>query len=174
MMKKRVVFVFIAVMVMGINMTACEKAEDGMAEESQSEQIVIIEADIPIVEQDRIGETRETALNEEQNDTEKATSGEDLDVVVPNTADDDWYKKGTIYIDDHGNQLEVFFNDEGVIEFAVNGLSMYFTRADDFQMENNWKVYICDDGTVIIYYPGEPAHLEISDGDYAGLFSPLM
>lgn len=27
-----------------------------------------------------------------------------------------------------------------------------------------------DDGTMIIYYPGEPAHLEISDGDYAGLY----
>ena len=123
-----------------------------------------------IIEQDNFSETEETALNEEYIYTEKATSGEDLDVVEPNAADDDWYMKGNIYTDDKGNRLEVFFNDYGVLEFAVNGLSMYFTRVDNFQQENNWKVYTCDDDTMIGYYPGEPAHLEICDGDYAGIY----
>lgn len=57
-----------------------------------------------------------------------------------------------------------------MIEFAVNGLSLYYTTVDNFQFENNWRIYACDDGTTISYYPGEPAHLEICDGDYAGLY----
>lgn len=97
-------------------------------------------------------------------------SGEDLDVVEPSAADDDWYKKGSVYTDESGRKLEVFFSDEGMLEFAVDGLSLYFTSADNFQEENNWKIYTCDDGMVIIYYPGDPAHLEISDGEYAGLY----
>lgn len=68
------------------------------------------------------------------------------------------------------SQLEVFFDDYGMIEFAVNGLSIYYTTVDNFQQENNWKVYTCDDGTMIIFYPGEPAHLEDCDGDYAGIY----
>lgn len=107
---------------------------------------------------------------EENKETEQVSSGEDLDVVVPNPADDDWYMKGNIYTDDKGNRLEVFFNDYGTLEFAVNGLSMYITTVDNFQQENNWKIYTCDDGTMIGYFPGEPAHLEICDGDYAGLY----
>ncbi len=126
--------------------------------------------DKQITEQDNSDRMDETKRSEEHGDIEKATSGEDLDVVVPNAADNDWYMKGNIYTDDKGNRLEVFFNDHDMLEFAVNGLSLYFTTVDNFQQENNWKVYTCDDGTMIIYYPGEPAHLEISDGDYAGLY----
>ena len=105
-----------------------------------------------------------------QNTLREAASGEDLDVVVPDPADDDWYMKGNVYTDTNGNRLEVFFNDEGMIEFAVNGLSLYYTTVNNFQSENNWRIYACDDGTTIVYYPGEPAHLEICDGDYAGLY----
>lgn len=47
---------------------------------------------------------------------------------------------------------------------------MYITTVDNFQQENNWKVYTCDDGTIISYFPGEPAHIEIGDGDCAGLY----
>lgn len=115
-------------------------------------------------------ETENAASGEASNKTEMAASGEDLDVVVPSAADDNWYMKGNIYTDDKGNQLEVLFDDYGMIEFAVNGLSMYYTTADNFQQENNWKVYTCDDSTMIIFYPGEPAHLEICDGDYAGFY----
>lgn len=95
---------------------------------------------------------------------------EDLDVVEPDAADDKWYMAGTVYTDDTGRRLEVFFDDVGMLEFSVDGLSLYYTSADGFQQENNWKVYTCDDGTMIIYYPGNPAHLEISDGEYAGLY----
>lgn len=136
----------------------------------ETEQFVSEVENEQIVEQDSSGGMEETALNEEPGNTEKESSGEDLDVVEPNAADDDWYMKGNIYTDDKGNRLEVIFNDYGALQFAVNGLSLYFTTADNFQQENNWKIYTCDDGTIIIYYPGEPAHLEISDGDYAGLY----
>lgn len=112
----------------------------------------------------------QTVSNKEHNDTANETSGEDLDVVESDAADDNWYMKGSVYTDDKGNQLEVFFNDYGTLEFAVNGLSMYIAAANKFQQENDWKIYTCDDDTMIIYYPGEPAHLEISDGDYAGLY----
>ena len=47
---------------------------------------------------------------------------------------------------------------------------MYITTVDNFQQENNWKVYTCDDGTIISYFPGEPAHIEIGDGDCAGFY----
>ncbi|MDE7430713.1 MAG: hypothetical protein K2N34_02175 [Lachnospiraceae bacterium] len=126
------------------------------------------------------GEKAEKAASDEKSEkaervasgekTEKESSGEDLDKVVPSAADDDWYVKGNIYTDDKGNRLEVFFNDYGTLEFAVNGRSLYFTTVDNFQQENNWKVYTCDDNTMIGYYPGEPAHLEICDGEYAGLY----
>ena len=91
-------------------------------------------------------------------------------MIEPDPADDNWYMKGSVYTDDKGNQLEVLFNDYGMLEFAINGLSVYFTTVDNFEYENNWRVYTCDDGTMIVYYPGEPAHIEIGDGDYAGLY----
>ncbi len=121
-------------------------------------------------EQNENSNNTESTLNAEQNGAEKETSGNDLDVVKPDPADDNWYMKGSIYTDDKGNRLEVFFNDYGTLEFAVNGLSLYYTTADNFEYENNWRVYTCDDGTMIVYYPGEPAHIEIYDGDYAGLY----
>lgn len=107
-------------------------------------------------------------VSEEQEAGEQA--GEDLDVIEPDAADDDWYRKGNVYTGDNGHRLEVFFDDEGMLEFAVDGLSLYYTTVDHYQRENNWRIYTCDDGTAIVYYPGEPAHLEISDGDYAGLY----
>lgn len=130
---------------------------------------IIDQAEEANLSEERI-ETENTAPIGESNKTEIAASGEDLDVVVPNAADDNWYMNGNVYTDDKGNQLEVFFDDYGMIEFAVNGLSMYYTTVDNFQQENNWKVYTCDDGTMIIFYPGEPAHLEICDGDYVGIY----
>lgn len=116
----------------------------------------------------RQDDKQESQASKEQPIGEQA--GEDLDVVEPDAADDDWYRKGNVYTGDNGHRLEVFFDDEGMLEFAVDGLSLYYTTVDQYQQENNWKIYTCDDGTVIVYYPGEPAHLEISDGDYAGLY----
>lgn len=105
-----------------------------------------------------------------QDTSEDAQSGEDLDIVLPNVADDTWYKSGSIYVDENGRKLEVFFDDGGMLQFAVDGLSLYNTMTNDFKLENNWRIYTCDDGTTIIYYPGTPAHLEISDGEYAGVY----
>lgn len=105
-----------------------------------------------------------------QDTSEGAQSGEDLDVVSPDAADDTWYKSGSVYVDENGRRLEVFFDDEGMLQFAVDGLSLYNTMANDFQLENNWRIYTCDEGTTIIYYPGTPAKLEISDGEYAGVY----
>ncbi|MDE5588485.1 MAG: hypothetical protein K2J60_04995 [Acetatifactor sp.] len=97
-------------------------------------------------------------------------AGNDLDYIEPDPADDNWYMKGSIYKDSEGRRLEVFFDDEGMLEFAVDGLSMYYSSVNRVEFENNWRIYSCDDGIMIIYYPGEPAHIEISDGDYAGLY----
>lgn len=105
-----------------------------------------------------------------QTDPQDTQSGKDLDEEEPDTAVDDWYRKGNVYTDDNGRRLEVFFDDEGMLEFAVDGLSLYYTTVDNFQKENNWRIYTCDDGMTVIYYPGDPAHIEISDGDYAGLY----
>lgn len=101
---------------------------------------------------------------------EKTQAGEDLDAVLPNAADDTWYKSGSVYVDENGRRLEVFFDDEGMLQFTVDGLSLYNTMANEFQQENDWRIYTCDDGTTVIYYPGVPAHLEISDGEYAGVY----
>lgn len=96
-------------------------------------------------------------------------SGEDLN-AAETAADEEWYKNGDVYTDENGRRLEVSYDDEGMLQFAVDGITLFFTSADKFQQENNWKIYTCDDGTVIVYYPGSPAHLEISDGEYAGLY----
>ena len=152
----------------------------------------VIEAeDKKNTEQDSFSETEEITPNEEHNDTEKAASdgnsdtaepntakpntalpnSVELDVVEPYAADDVWYLRENIFIDDKGNRLEVSFDDYGMLYFAVNGLTLYSAEADNFQQENNWRVYICDnDTTMIIYYPDEPARLEITNGDYAGLY----
>lgn len=152
----------------------------------------VIEAeDKKNTEQDSFSETEEITPNEEHNDTEKAASDGnsdtakpnaakpntaesntmELDVVEPNVANDDWYMRENIFIDDKGNRLEVSFDDYGMLYFAVNGLTLYSAEADNFQQENNWRVYICDnDTTMIIYYPDEPARLEIQNGDCAGLY----
>lgn len=96
--------------------------------------------------------------------------GSDLDVIRPDPADDKWYMEGNVYRNENGDSLEAFFDDYGMLGFSVNGLSLYYTTVDGFVEENDWKVYTCDDGTMIVFYPGEPAHLEISDGEYAGLY----
>ncbi|MDE5779780.1 MAG: hypothetical protein K2I10_14995 [Lachnospiraceae bacterium] len=168
MMKKKVRYLIEAFMVVAMlcGLNGCSSINSS---EDIGQSVTEVE-DKQITEQDNSSEIEETALSEEHNDTEKATSGEDLDVVEPNVADDEWYREGNIYTDDKGNQVEVFFDDYGMLGFAVNGLSLYFTTVDNFQQENNWKIYTCDDDTTIIYYPGEPAHLEISGGDYAGLY----
>lgn len=168
MIKKNIRYLIEAILVMAMLcvVSGCSSIDSS---ENLGQGVTEVE-DKQIIEQDSISGTEEMVLNEEHNDTEKATSGEDLDVVEPNAADDDWYMNGNIYTDDKGNRLEVFFNDYGTLEFAVNGLSLYFTTVDNFQQENSAKVYTCDDDTMIIYYPGEPAHLEIADGDYAGLY----
>ena len=41
--------------------------------------------------------------------------------------------KNRVYKDSDGHSLEVFFNDEGMLEFAVDGLSLYFTSVDSVQ-----------------------------------------
>lgn len=174
-----------AAMLCGLN--GCGDADDN----GDDGRVVIEVEDKQVTEQDTFSEKEQTASSEESKETEKAASveksekadrvesgektekepsGEDLDKVLPSAADDEWYIKGNIYTDDKGNRLEVFFNDYGTLEFAVNGLSLYITTVDNFQQENNWKVYTCDDGTMIGYYPGEPAHIEICDGDYAGIY----
>ncbi|MDE7179254.1 MAG: hypothetical protein K2O59_15715 [Lachnospiraceae bacterium] len=175
----------VAAMLCGLN--GCGDADDN----GDDGRVVIEVEDKQVTEQDTFSEKEQTASSEESKETEKAASveksekadrvesgektekepsGEDLDKVLPSAADDEWYIKGNIYTDDKGNRLEVFFNDYGTLEFAVNGLSLYITTVDNFQQENNWKVYTCDDGTMIGYYPGEPAHIEICDGDYAGIY----
>ncbi len=102
--------------------------------------------------------------------SETGQPGEDLDVVGQGAGDNQWYMSDNVYTDDAGRRLEVSFDDYGMLDFSVDGLSLYYTNAADFQQENNWQIYTCDDGTVIVYYPGEPAHLEISDGEYAGVY----
>lgn len=188
MMKKKVKYLMAAfmgvIMLCGLNgcgniddyedmeQIVVEVGDEQTVIEMEDEQFANNMEDEQIVERDNSGEMNEinTTPRKEHNDAENTASGGDLDVVVPDAADDDWYMKGNIYTDDEGNRLEVFFNDHGTLEFAVNGLSLYFTTVDNFQQENNWKVYTCDDGTMIGYYPGEPSHLEITDGDYAGLY----
>lgn len=123
---------------------------------------------VDVVEEQEVNQVTDTGENQESG--QGTASGEDLDVVVPDPADDDWYMKGNIYTDNNGRILEVFFNDEGMIEFAIDGLSAYFTSVGTCQLENNWRIYTCDDGTMIAYYPGDPAHIEISGGDYEGLY----
>lgn len=117
-------------------------------------------------------DTPKTAeVSEGQDGPKGAQSGEDLDAEPEaNATDNVWYKSGSVYVDENGHRLEVFFDDEGTIQFAVDGLSLYNTMANDFQTENDWRIYSCDDGTTVIYYPGTPAHLEISDGEYAGIY----
>lgn len=106
-------------------------------------------------------------------ETGSSAEANDLDVVEPSTEDDDWYTRGNVYTDDKGRRLEAYFNDEGTLEFAIDGLSVYITTTSNFQRENNWLVYTCDDGTMIAYFPKNsqhPATLEITDGEYAGLY----
>lgn len=117
-----------------------------------------------------IMEKQEEGKPAEKSPASEEASGEDLDVVTPDPEDDDWYKKGTVYTSENGHNLEVFFDDEGMLQFAVDGISLYFTSADNFQLENDWRIYTCEDGTVIVYYPGNPAHIEIGSGDYEGLY----
>ena len=186
MMKKNVRYLmaaFITVTVLcglnGCSGSDDQEVDDRIIIETEEEQSAVREEqpaaeaeEEQIVEGNGIEEVSETkiTLDQENSAVENAASGEDLDVVVPDPADDDWYLKGNIYTDDKGNRLEVFFDDYGMLQFAVNGLVLYYSTVDNFQQENNWKVYTCDDGTMIGYYPGEPAHIEICDGDYAGIY----
>lgn len=140
------------------------KVENPVIQESVSTSADTQTADIPTAKD-------EPKATERLDNPKGAQSGEDLDAVPEvNAADDTWYKSGSVYVDESGRRLEVFFDDEGALQFAVDGLSLYNTMANDFQTENDWRIYTCDDGTIIIYYPGAPAHLEISDGEYAGIY----
>lgn len=160
----------LAVAVMLCSLYGCGNRDDA-DQPANMVEITMAEADDTRTDTVQTKDRQETEAQPIVHDVPQDTqSGEDLDVVVPDPADDEWYKEENIYTDDNGRKLEVFFDDEGMLEFAVDGLSLYYTTVDDFQLENNWKIYTCNDGTVIIYYPGDPAHLEISDGEYAGLY----
>lgn len=116
------------------------------------------------------GDSESAAPSENLSEDEHAAPNEKPDEAAPIAIEDDWYMKGNVYTDAKGNRLEIFFNDEGMIEFAVNGLSLYYTTTDNYQPKDNGRIYACDDGTTILLYPGEPSRLEISDGDYAGIY----
>lgn len=170
------------VLALCVGLCGCKSRDDTQKSESVMEESIMPQTS----EQESKEQNGKTKADEQKGSNQTANAqptekqpavqgvdtdaGEDLDVVKPDPADDNWYKSGKVYTDDKGRRLEVFFDDDGMIEFAVDGLSLYFTSTDRFQLENNWRIYTCDDGTTIIYYPGEPAHLEISDGDYAGIY----
>lgn len=120
--------------------------------------------------EDFVSIVEEPVIQKKDSQEADEQSGEDLDMIFPDAVDDTWYMTGDIYTDENGRRLEVFYDDEGMLQFTVDGLSLYNTMADHFQTENNWKIYTCDDGTTVVYYPGTPAHLEISDGEYAGVY----
>ena len=170
--RKYAISIFVAViMLCGISGCGSSGSQEASAVEEQDINQVI---DTSGTQENNktidIIETQENSQSTPSENLSAAASGEDLDVIAPDPADDDWYMKGSIYTDESGRRLEVFFNDEGTIEFAIDGLSVYFTNVGTCQFENNWRIYTCDDGTMIVYYPGEPAHIEIYDGDYAGLY----
>ena len=179
MRKGKTGIVLIAALAAAVSLTACQKPEDSGSGNGQEGTGQFAEngggsyesSDIAAASGD--GTSKEDAQNEggnagenvPQTDGQNASvdegAGNDLDHIEPDPADDDWYKKGSIYKDSDGHSLEVFFNDEGMLEFAVDGLSLYFTSVDSVQFENNWRIYSCDDETMIVYYPGAPAHIEI-------------
>lgn len=124
-----------------------------------------------ISEMEKLSEnTASDELTEEDSEETEADEDSNLDQIAPDPADDNWYMKGSIYKNDSGHYVEVFFDDGGMLEFAVDGLSLYYSHVDKVQYENNWRIYDCEDGTMIVYYPGEPAHLEIYDGDEPRLY----
>lgn len=156
----------------------CGGAQTTVAEQSAAEAVKAPAA-VPVQDvgpEKQVGEDLDAAEPEKQPSENldvaesEMQSGEDLDATLSDTGNDDWYKEESVYTDDSGRRLEVFWDDEGMLGFAVDGLSLYFTSADSYQKENNWRIYTCDDGTSIIYYPGDPAHLEISGGEYAGMY----
>lgn len=135
-----------------LGLTACRGQEAGPGEESmQTEQ--------------NVGEDSTAEKPEGLED-----AGGDGDQAAPDPAEDDWYTRGIVYKNDSGNSVEVFFDDYGMLEFAVDGISMYYSSVDRVQYENNWRLYECDGDIMIIYYEGEPARLEISGGDFAGMY----
>lgn len=106
-------------------------------------------------------------------DSGEEDNEESLDVILPDHAEDNWYRRELVYLDGQGRRLEMGWDDEGAIFFIIDGLTAHVAMADHFVYENNWMVYTCDDGTYIVYYPGHagvPACVEISDGEYEGLY----
>lgn len=154
---KKITIIFMAAAIL-FTLIGCRQQE--VYNETVDPQEIIETAEVP---------EDQPANTDESQEQEDSWEGH-LDVITPDPADDTWYMNGSIYKGDNGHEVEVFFDDEGMLQFAVDGLTLYFTSADNFQFENNWRIYTCDDGTMIVYYPGDPAHLEISAGDYAGLY----
>ena len=187
MLNRRKGIVFIAALAAAVSLTACQKPGEGEMEDSTQTEYAAGEGGMSENISDNNSGAEGSSIGENpgdeggsigedvpQTDGQSAfgeeNAGDDLDHIEPDPADDNWYMKGSIYKDSEGHRLEVFFDDEGMLEFALDGLSLYYSSADRVEFENNWRIYSCDDGTMIVYYPGEPAHIEISDGDYAGLY----
>lgn len=170
MKKGKTGIVLIAALAAAVSLTACQKPEDGGIGNGLDNLSDITSASGDgTFKEDAGAEGGNAGEDVPQTDGQSASvdegAGDDLDHIEPDPADDDWYKKGSVYKDSDGHSLEVFFNDEGMLEFAVDGLSLYFTSVDSVQFENNWRIYSCDDGTMIVYYPGAPAHIEIYNED---------
>lgn len=187
MRKGKAGIIFVAALAAAVCLTACQKTGEGGKEDGTQSEYAAGEGGMsgnisdknPGTEGSSLGENpgagddsigQDVPQTEEQSASEDENAGDDLDHIEPDPADDNWYMKGSVYKDSEGHRLEVFFDDEGMLEFAVDGLSLYYSSVDRVQFENNWRIYSCDDGTMIVYYPGEPAHLEINNGDYAGLY----
>ncbi len=164
------------------SLSGCTGDDAGQQEEIMEIQEEIIDAEEfhedgqGVNDEEMQGDEQSVSTEEVQRDGQsindgQVQAGEDLDVITASPDDDEWYMRGTIYTDDKGRRLEVFFNDEGTLEFAIDGLSVHITTTSNFQQENNWKVYTCDDGVMVVYRPGDPATVEITEGDYEGIYT---
>lgn len=180
MKAKYVLGVLAAGVILG-SLCGCGSGNTGQVTEIESLQEDITSDKIPEETEETDHETVEESNTEadvsqtasdtaEENDLDQAQEESHLDQIEPDPADDNWYMKGSVYKSDNGHYLEIFFNDEGMLEFAVDGLSQYYSYVDRVQFENNWRIYDCDDGVMIVYYPGDPAHIEIYDGDLTELY----
>jgi hypothetical protein len=78
---------------------------------------------------------------------------------------EDWYKSAPNFADTDGNTLEIIYLDDGELEFAINGETMYYGMANEHtDYGDGIYIYTLNDGSgneaTMLYYPKDTIQID--------------
>lgn len=95
---------------------------------------------------------------------------EKFETVTHDSIDSFWWENDSTFTDEKDHTVTVVYNDEGLLEFIIGNEPAYFASPEEYLSEDSQMIYTCDGGTNIIYHSGDPARIEIVQGEHVGVY----